>query len=110
MSPNLRGGIGAASVGHEAFLDAGRKFLVDEVQSVQEVSHKIFMKILFLSHYYPPEGNAPATRVGALARRWVKAGHEVTVVTGAPNVPEGVVYPGFKTESCRRNRRSTGYG
>jgi len=54
------------------------------------------MKILFLTHYYPPEGNAPATRVGALARRWVKAGHEVTVVTGAPNVPDGVVYSGFK--------------
>ena len=54
------------------------------------------MRVLFLSHYYPPEGNAPATRVGALARRWVKAGYEVTVVTGVPNVPEGVVYSGFK--------------
>jgi colanic acid biosynthesis glycosyl transferase WcaI len=54
------------------------------------------MRIIFLTHYYPPEGNAPATRVGALARRWVKAGHGVTVVTGVPNVPEGVVYPGFK--------------
>ena len=53
------------------------------------------MKILFLCHYYPPEGNAPATRVGALARRWVEAGHEVTVITCAPNVPDGVVYPGY---------------
>ncbi|MEM7363217.1 MAG: glycosyltransferase, partial [Pseudomonadota bacterium] len=54
------------------------------------------MKILFLSHYYPPEGNAPATRVSALARRWVEQGHEVTVVTCAPNVPNGVVYEGFR--------------
>ncbi|QQL44305.1 glycosyltransferase family 4 protein [Sulfuriroseicoccus oceanibius] len=53
------------------------------------------MKVLFLCHYYPPEGNAPATRVGALARRWVEAGHEVTVITCAPNVPDGVVYPGY---------------
>ena len=45
------------------------------------------VKILFISHYYLPEGNAPATRVGALARRWVAAGHEVTVV---PNIPNGV--------------------
>ncbi len=30
-----------------------------------------------------------------MSRRWVKAGHEVTVITGVPNVPDGVVYPGF---------------
>ena len=54
------------------------------------------MRILFFSHYYPPEGNAPATRVGALAERWAAAGHEVTVVTCAPNVPSGVVYEGYR--------------
>jgi hypothetical protein len=45
------------------------------------------VKILFLSHYYPSEGNAPVNREGVLAKRWVAAGHEVTVV---PNVPNGV--------------------
>ena len=54
------------------------------------------MTILFLTHYYTPEGNAPATRVSALAERWVKAGHEVTVVTSAPNVPNGIVYEGYR--------------
>lgn len=54
------------------------------------------LKIWYFTHYYPPEGNAPATRVSALARRWVKAGHAVTVITGVPNVPDGVVYPGFR--------------
>jgi glycosyltransferase involved in cell wall biosynthesis len=54
------------------------------------------MKIFYFTHYYPPEGNAPATRVSALARRWVKAGHAVTVITGVPNVPDGVVYPGYR--------------
>lgn len=54
------------------------------------------MRIWYFSHYYPPEGNAPATRVSALARRWAKAGHAVTVVTGVPNVPDGVVYPGYR--------------
>ncbi|MDA7619911.1 glycosyltransferase family 4 protein [Akkermansiaceae bacterium] len=54
------------------------------------------MRLVFLTHYYPPEGNAPATRVGALARRWVEAGHHVTVFTGVPNVPDGVVYPGYR--------------
>ena len=54
------------------------------------------MRILFFSHYYSPEGNAPATRVSALAERWVSAGHEVTVITCAPNVPNGVVYEGYR--------------
>ena len=39
------------------------------------------MKILFLSDNFPPEGNAPATRLYEHAIRWVRAGHEVTVVT-----------------------------
>ena len=53
------------------------------------------MKILFFTHYYTPEGNAPATRVSALCERWVKAGHDVTVVTCPPNVPNGIVYDGY---------------
>ena len=53
------------------------------------------MKILFFSHYYTPEGNAPATRVSALCERWAKAGHDVTVITCPPNVPNGVVYDGY---------------
>ncbi|MCQ2378559.1 MAG: glycosyltransferase family 4 protein [Victivallaceae bacterium] len=54
------------------------------------------MKILFITHYYSPEGNAPASRVSALAERWAAAGHDVTVLTGVPNVPDGIVYPGYK--------------
>ena len=54
------------------------------------------MKILFLTHYYLPEGNAPASRVSALAKRWVEDGHEVTIVTSAPNVPDGKVYKGYE--------------
>lgn len=56
------------------------------------------MRILFFSHYYTPEGNAPATRVSALCEHWVRAGHDVTVVTGAPNVPNGIVYEGYRNE------------
>ena len=56
------------------------------------------MKILFFSHYYSPEGNAPATRVSALCERWAAAGHDVTVVTCPPNVPNGVVYEGYSNK------------
>jgi glycosyltransferase involved in cell wall biosynthesis len=53
------------------------------------------MKILFLSHYFPPEVNAPASRTYEHCKQWVKLGHDVTVVTCAPNHPRGKVYPGY---------------
>lgn len=53
------------------------------------------MRILFLSDNFPPESNAPATRLFEHAVRWVSAGHQVTVITCAPNFPEGRIYPGY---------------
>lgn len=53
------------------------------------------MRILFLSDNFPPEGNAPATRLHEHAARWVRAGHQVTVITCAPNFPEGKLYAGY---------------
>jgi glycosyltransferase involved in cell wall biosynthesis len=49
------------------------------------------MKILYISQYFPPEMGAPAARVVELSRHWVHAGHEVTVLTGFPNHPTGIV-------------------
>jgi glycosyltransferase involved in cell wall biosynthesis len=62
------------------------------------------MRILFISHYYHPEGNAPATRVYEMTRRFVEQGHEVTVITGVPNVPDGVVYDGYRNRWRQRER------
>ncbi len=56
------------------------------------------MKILFLTDNFPPEVNAPASRTYDHAREWVKAGHEVTVITCAPNFPKGKVYQGYKNK------------
>lgn len=53
------------------------------------------MHILFLTHYFPPEVNAPASRTYENAKRWVKAGHQVTIITCVPNHPNGVLYPGY---------------
>ncbi|MBU4259823.1 MAG: glycosyltransferase family 4 protein [Proteobacteria bacterium] len=61
------------------------------------------MHILFLTHYFPPEVNAPATRTYENARRWVRAGHRVTIITCAPNHPRGVVYPGFSNRIWQRD-------
>ena len=54
------------------------------------------MRVLVLTHYYPPESNAPAARTHAHCRRWSAAGHEVTVVTCVPNHPRGVPYRGYR--------------
>ena len=54
------------------------------------------MRILFLSHYFPPEVNAPASRTFEHCRAWVQAGHEAYVVTNVPNHPAGKIYPGYR--------------
>ncbi|MGB9690495.1 glycosyltransferase family 4 protein [Thermogutta sp.] len=54
------------------------------------------MHILFLTHYFPPEVNAPASRTYEHAVRWVRAGHRVTVITCNPNCPTGVLFPGYR--------------
>lgn len=61
------------------------------------------MHILFLTDNYPPEGNAPATRTFEHARAWVEQGHKVTVITCAPNFPEGKVYPGYKNSFFQKS-------
>lgn len=60
------------------------------------------MKILFFCHYFPPEVNAPATRTYEHCRRWVNAGHDVTVVTCSPNCPDGVVFDGYRNRLRRQ--------
>jgi len=56
------------------------------------------MHILFLTDNFPPEGNAPATRTFEHAIEWVNKGHKVTVITCAPNFPEGKVFEGYKNK------------
>lgn len=54
------------------------------------------MRILFISHYFPPEVNAPASRTHEHCRQWVEEGHDVTVITGVPNHPTGQLFGGYK--------------
>ena len=60
------------------------------------------MRILFLSHYFPPEVNAPASRTYEHCKQWVQDGHEVTVVTCTPNHPRGIVYEGYRNKLFQR--------
>lgn len=55
-------------------------------------------KILFITDNFPPEVNAPASRTYDHCKEWVKAGADVTVITCAPNFPQGKVYEGYKNK------------
>jgi len=59
------------------------------------------VKILYVSQYFPPEMGAPAARVAELSRLWTEAGHDVTVLTGFPNHPTGVVPPDYRRKMWR---------
>jgi glycosyltransferase involved in cell wall biosynthesis len=54
------------------------------------------MHILFLTDNFPPEVNAPASRTFEHCRGWVRSGHQVTVITCAPNFPTGRIYEGYR--------------
>ena len=47
--------------------------------------------ILVVSQYFYPE----PFRINDICEEWVKRGHQVTVITGIPNYPEGKFYKGY---------------
>ena len=62
------------------------------------------MHILFLTDNFPPEVNAPASRTFEHAKHWVMLGHKVTVITCAPNFPDGKVFLGYKNHIWQSER------
>jgi colanic acid biosynthesis glycosyl transferase WcaI len=68
------------------------------------------MKILYVSQYFPPEMGAPAGRAAELSRLWAEDDHEVTVLTGFPNHPTGIVPPKYRHKFRRLVARETYHG
>ncbi len=64
------------------------------------------MRILFLSHYFPPEINAPASRTFEHCRVWAENGHQVVVATNVPNHPAGKIFPGYRNGLVQKERVS----
>jgi glycosyltransferase involved in cell wall biosynthesis len=58
------------------------------------------MKILVVSQYFWPEN----FRINEVAQTLAGKGVDVEVLTGQPNYPEGVVYPGYRAAACRREQ------
>ncbi len=54
------------------------------------------MRIMFLAQCYAPESVSAAVLITELATDLAKHGHDITVVTGAPSYPYGIVYEGYR--------------
>ncbi len=66
------------------------------------------VRILIVTHYFPPETGAPQARLSALAATWAADGDRVTVLTGMPNHPTGVISPEYRG-ALRLRERHDGY-
>jgi glycosyltransferase involved in cell wall biosynthesis len=62
------------------------------------------MKILFLTDNFPPEVNAPASRGYEHCQEWIRRGADVTIITCAPNFPQGKVYKGYRNRLFSREK------
>ncbi|HEU4978108.1 MAG TPA: glycosyltransferase [Solirubrobacteraceae bacterium] len=62
------------------------------------------MRLLFVTHYFHPEVGAPQTRILEAARELHARGHEVTVLTGMPHYPDGVVPREYRRRLVRREQ------
>ena len=59
------------------------------------------MNLLVISQYYYPE----QFRINDICKEWVKRGHNVTVVTGIPNYPQGKFYKGYSWFKNRKEQK-----
>jgi len=54
------------------------------------------LKILLVTEYFPPEIGAGSNRAFELSKRWIEKGASVTVITGFPDYPDGVIPEEYK--------------
>lgn len=57
------------------------------------------MRILIVSQYFWPE----TFRINDLVKELVERGHDVSVLTGKPNYPQGKIYKGYGLFSHNRD-------
>lgn len=70
--------------------------------SPHTVVPRLTVRVLFLTHYYPPEVGAAQTRLHETAVGLRDLGHDVTVLTGPPHYPDGRTRAGYSSWRVRR--------
>jgi len=63
------------------------------------------MRLLFLTHYYPPETGAASNRISDLAERLASFGHQVTVLAPMPNYPQGRTFKDYRGRCLMEEQR-----
>jgi len=58
------------------------------------------MKLLVVTQYFWPED----FRINDLVRSLAERGHDVEVLTGKPNYPEGIIFPGYRAWGCQQEQ------
>ena len=53
------------------------------------------MKIILLTQYFPPEPGAGSNRAFENAKIWSDLGAKVTILTGFPHYPTGIIHPSY---------------
>jgi glycosyltransferase involved in cell wall biosynthesis len=60
------------------------------------------MKILYISQHFPPETGAAQARAYDMAKNLVRLGNRVTVITGFPNFPTGIIPKEFRKKLFKK--------
>jgi colanic acid biosynthesis glycosyl transferase WcaI len=67
------------------------------------------MKVIIVTYVYPPEVQSMGVMAGELAEDLAARGHAVTVLTGWPNHPRGVLFDGWRSGYRNVQRASEGF-
>lgn len=73
---------------HDGVVEGGTGEIYREEQAEKESKKRI---LVVSQNYYPEQ-----FRITDICEELVKRGHEVTVITGLPNYPEGKIFDGYK--------------
>ena len=76
--------------------DSGQRLPADGAHRVDSVSGHAPLRVLILSHYYPPEVGGPQTKLAETASFLKQQGHALRVVTSLPSYPTGIVPPAYR--------------
>lgn len=91
MGPVMDAKCFLGSVGVFAHDDSVVEGGTGEMKKASHCSENVKKKILVICQYYKPE----PFRITDICEELVRRGHEVQVVTGYPNYPEGILYKGY---------------
>jgi colanic acid biosynthesis glycosyl transferase WcaI len=67
------------------------------------------MKITFICGVFPPEPAPSGVMATQLGKRLADDGHDVTIITGFPNRPAGILYPDYRMKLWSKIRTAEGY-